>query len=456
MIEHDASNVPRVYPGLIHKEKDSLHLFLHPDKPRWAIANDLGWEIVQRCDGKNDIASIASALSEKYGQDDSVVLRDVRVFLVSLDRAKLMQWGDEESNEEIAPVKLRGIFVHLTDRCNLKCIHCYVESGAGKHEGLDSGKIHDLIDELVSLGGRAITISGGEPLLRSDWFEILKHACEHLNATLNTNGTLITRESASLLAGIKPYVQISLDGPNAEVHDHVRGAGTFDATVRGIRLLQEAGMGERLIVSMTLMKQNIPWAPEMLSFIEELGVPKVRFLPLHSQGRAKHSWSKLDASVDQYLEWYNHVYYEREAEAPTMEVSAGLTGFLLYMPAEEGERWCGIGNRVVIDCHGNIYPCALLMDEQFLIGNIHTMSLGDIERSEKLSRLTSLCASRTEEVAACKRCEWKSFCQSACPALSFLEKGTFLTADEYCSFRRRLYNDKIFEVAKARKSISGS
>jgi radical SAM protein with 4Fe4S-binding SPASM domain len=267
---------------------------------------------------------------------------------------------------------------------------------------------------------------------------------------------MIDAETASLLAGIRPYVQISLDGPSADVHDQVRGRGTFDATLRGIRLLQEAGIGDRLILSMTLMKHNIPSAPDMLSFVQELGVPKVRFLPLHSQGRARSSWSSLDASADQYLDWYHHVYYEWEADAPTMEVSGGLTGFLLYMPAEEGERWCGIGNRVVIDTRGDVYPCSLLMDEQFRIGNVETMSLEDIERSEKLRELTDLCISRTDEVAACKRCEWKSFCQTACPALSFREKGTFLVADDYCGFRRRLYNDKIFEIAKAREGITGA
>lgn len=454
MIDRNAAHIPRVFPGLIHREKDSLHLFLNPDKPRWAISNEIGWEIVQLCDGKRDIATIASVLAEKYGQDGSKVLNDVQAFLESLEKARLIEGGDDERDEDTAAVKLRGIFVHLTDRCNLKCIHCYAESGAKKKDGLDSGKIHNLIDELVSLGGRAVTISGGEPLLRADWFDILKHACENLRATLNTNGTMINEENASLLATITPYIQISLDGPNAEVHDHVRGRGTFDATLKGIRLLQEAGLGERLIVSMTLMKQNIPRAPEMLPFVQELGVPKVRFLPLHSQGRARSSWSILDATADQYLDWYDHVYYEWETDAPTVEVSGGLTGFLLYMPAEEGERWCGIGNRVVIDTQGDVYPCSLLMDEQFLIGNVKSMSLEDIERSEKLSRLTALCVSRMEKVAACKRCEWRGLCQSACPALVFLEKGTFLTADEYCGFRRRLYNDKIFEIARARKSMN--
>jgi radical SAM protein with 4Fe4S-binding SPASM domain len=456
MTGNDSSYIPRLFPGIIHKEKDALHLFLHPDKPRWAIANNIGWEIVQLCDGNRDVASIASALAKKYKQDTANVARDVRTFLESLDRARLLEDGDGESGDEDALVKLKGIFVHLTDRCNLKCIHCYAESGARKGNGLESAKILELIDELVALGGRAITISGGEPLLRTDWHEILKHACENLRATLNTNATVITRESASLLAAIEPYVQISLDGPSAEVHDRVRGAGTFDATLRGIRLLQEAGMAERIIVSMTLMKQNIPRAPEMLSFIDKLGIPKLRFLPLHSQGRARASWSSLDASVDQYREWYDHVYYEWNPEAPTMEVSGGLTGFLLYMPAEEGDRWCGIGSRVVIDTRGNVYPCSLLMDEQFLIGNVEDMSLAEIERSEKLAELTATCVARTDEVAACKRCEWKSVCQSACPALSFLEKGTFLVADDYCTFRRRLYNDKIFEIAEARKSVSGS
>jgi radical SAM protein with 4Fe4S-binding SPASM domain len=452
MDRHGISYTPRLFPGVIHKEKESLHLFLHPDRPRWAIANAIGWEIVQLCDGTRDVASIASVLSERYNQDDSIVIKDVQAFLGSLDRAGLLQSGDGESGGG-AEVDLRGIFIHITDRCNLKCIHCYAGSGAGGRDGLESGKIHGLIDEHVARGGRAITISGGEPLLRADWHEILEHACESLKATVNTNGTLITRESAALFARLRPYVQISLDGPSAEVHDRVRGRGTFDATLRGIRLLQDAGMAERLIVSMTLMKHNIGRAPEMLSFIEKLAIPKLRFLPLHSQGRARSSWSSLDASVDQYLEWYDHVYYGWEPQAPTMEVSGGLTGFLLYMPAEEGQRWCGIGNRIVVDTKGDVYPCSLLMDEQFLVGNVNDMSLRDIEMSKRLSELTALCVSRKDRIEACRSCEWKGLCQSACPALSFLERGTFLVADEYCTFRQRLYNDKIFEVAGARKSF---
>ncbi|UCF06325.1 MAG: PqqD family peptide modification chaperone [bacterium] len=439
-------------PGLVHTERDSIHLLLHPERPRWVAANRMGWEILGLCDGSSTIRSIASRVAKRYDADPGQVEGDVIAFIRSLADAQLILTGADGGMEGKPPVSIRSIFLHLTDRCNLRCIHCYVGSTPSVDEELESSRIHGLIDELADLGGRGITFSGGEPLLRKDWLEIFEHAAERLTATLNTNGTLIKEATAAQLARLDPHIQVSLDGPNADVHDRIRGTGTFDAAVRGIRLLQEKGLGERLVISMTLMKQNIGSAPEMLSFVQRLGAPKLRFLPLHSQGRARSSWATLDATVEDYLAWYRHVYYEWRADRPGLELAGGLPGYLLYVSSSEEEPWCGIGRRVVIGANGDVQPCSLLMDEAFTLGNIKRMSLREIEASDRLGELTASCLARKERIPECRECTWRNFCQASCPAFAFLERGTLLATDDYCDFRRRLFEDSIFRIARTRES----
>ena len=457
MSDFDSSYVPRRYPGLIHREKGSFHLFLHPVKPRWAVTNRLGREIIELCDGKNTIGLIAATTAKKFATDYAQVEGDAITFVRSLDKANLLLSDQEDSPGALpSPVNIKGFFLHLTERCNLKCIHCYAADHNEEETGLSTRKIHDLIGELADRNGRAVTISGGEPLLRKDWYEILEHACDYFNVTLNTNGTLIDSKSVALLSKSKPLVQISLDGPNRAVHDKIRGKGTFNASISGVRRLLEAGLRDRLVISMTLMKQNIASAPEMISFVEQLGVPKLRFLPLHSQGRARSSWSTLDASTDDYLKWFDYVYYDQTARSTSIEISGGLTGFLLYMPAEGEENWCTIGRRVVIDHTGDMYPCALLMDEEFKLGNVNQVSLEEVEKSSKLRELTSACLSRREKIDKCELCTWRSLCQSGCPALILLEKGSLWETDDFCRFRGRLFEDTIFDVARAKERRSKS
>lgn len=452
MKEICASYIPRPVPGIVHRERDSIHLLLHPGRPRWVAANRTGWEILQLCDGSSTTRMIASQVASRYGADPGRVEGDVLAFIRRLAGAQLILSEDAGEMRAESPVAIRSIFLHLTDRCNLRCIHCYVGSEPAVSGEIGSERVHGLIDELADLGGRAITFSGGEPLLRTDWPDFFQHAAERLTVTLNTNGTLIKDRTAALLAGFDPFVQISLDGPSAEVHDRIRGGGTFDAALRGIRLLQDKGLGERLVVSMTLMKQNIGAAPGMLSFVQRLGIPKLRFLPLHSQGRARSNWGALDASVGEYLDWYRHAYYDWRADSPGLELAGGLPGYLLYVSSEEEEPWCGIGRRVVIGAGGDVQPCALFMDEAFTLGNIGQMSLREVEESAKLRELTDNCLARKDRIPECRGCTWRNFCQASCPAFAHLERGTLLATDDYCDFRRRLFEDSIFRIAAEKKA----
>jgi radical SAM protein with 4Fe4S-binding SPASM domain len=220
--------------------------------------------------------------------------------------------------------------------------------------------------------------------------------------------------------------------------------------MNGIRSLKQSGLSSNVTISMTLMRTNITSAPEMLRFVRDMGIPKIRFLPLHSQGRAKSHWADLDAPRKAYLEWYRYVYYAPEARSASTEISGGLPGFLLTTSGVGAERWCSVGRSVVIDSTGEVYPCPLLMDRRFSLGNIGESSLLEIRDSKRLKGLVAACLERMEYVDKCRRCAWKGMCQAACPAHVFLKSGTLWGTDEFCEFRQCLYADRIFEVAKAK------
>lgn len=164
-----------------------------------------------------------------------------------------------------------GFQWHVTDKCNLRCKHCY-RSGKPIEEVpfSDAKKIMDnLADASGKLGNCVVGLTGGEPLLREDIFRILDYLKEKCNegyptsALLMTNGTLITSKIAQKLNSYFPFlhsVQISLDGATPEVHDAIRGKGSFKRAVKGLETL----IGETqlaTIISFTFHKQNIQDIP---------------------------------------------------------------------------------------------------------------------------------------------------------------------------------------------------
>ena len=456
MIEPTSTFVPKLPKGLIFEVEKSLCLLLHPNKPRWVVTNELGQEIVGLCDGKNTVQSISQKIASRYGQHPVDVENDVKRFLKSLEKATFLLTESDESTEPRSMVNIKSIFLHLTDRCNLQCVHCYAGSGIQQSEELDTVTIVQLIDELAQKKGRAFILSGGEPLLRDDWYEILKKAKERLErVTLNTNGVLIDKDVATRLTQIRPRIQISLDGPSSEIHDSIRGHGSFEKSLRGIQILQDKGLGEELVICMTLMKNNIASAREMIDLVRELGVSRLRFLPLHRQGRASASWNSLDASFEQYMSWFTFAYYGQNSI--DIEVNGGLSGFWLSPSEDEEEEiaWCPIGRKIVVTASGDIYPCALLMTGEYYLGNVKKESLTDIENSPKLHDLTGKCYERRTRIEKCHQCSWRNFCQGSCPALPYLLKGTLWDTDDFCDFRKKIYRDSIQKMVRKRVGISG-
>lgn len=195
------------------------------------------------------------------------------------------------------PSSLPVALLFVTDRCNLRCKMC----GVCEHEGpretrpeLTTEEWKAVIRSLVKLKTSIVSISGGEPLLRPDIFEIIRYGSENkLAVHMCTNGVLLDRDKALKLAesGVDA-VSVSVESPDREVHETLRGPNTFDRTIEGIRLLREVAPGVRIGINYLITAINYRDMEKMIPFAESLGVHQIKFAPIHTN--LLHRRKRLD------------------------------------------------------------------------------------------------------------------------------------------------------------------
>jgi radical SAM protein with 4Fe4S-binding SPASM domain len=161
---------------------------------------------------------------------------------------------------------LRYLLLHITDRCNLKCRHCFLGE-AGKHE-LALAQVKKVIDEFETMQGLRLMVSGGEPLLHQDFFQINDYLEDKkVRRVLLTNGTLLTEAMISRLKFDE--VQISLDGMQ-EAHDRLRGAGSFKRALAALELLAAAGI--QVSVATMIHRYNLGDFDVLEDLLTQIGV----------------------------------------------------------------------------------------------------------------------------------------------------------------------------------------
>lgn len=288
---------------------------------------------------------------------------------------------------------------NTTRRCNLRCVHCYTDSYNRRYAGeltTEEGKA--LIDDLADFGVPALLLSGGEPLVRRDLFELAAHARERgVRITLSTNGTLINEANARRIreAGFN-YVGISFDGIG-ETNDRFRGMeGAFDLALRGVRNCM--AVDQKVGLRLTLTRRNYQDLHGIFDFIEKEGIQRACFYHLVYAGRgsdmthddlthaeARHA---IDIILERTLD-----YHRRGLHKDILTVDNHVDGPYLYMKLrqtdpERAERvrelleWnggganssgVGFGN---IDFFGNVHPDQFWQGHTF--GNVRERKFSEI------------------------------------------------------------------------------
>lgn len=320
---------------------------------------------------------------------------------------------------------------NLTRSCNLRCVHCYTDSEGKRYDGeLSTEQAKGVIDDLADFGIPALLLSGGEPLTRHDFWELVPYARERgLRLTLSTNGTLIDEETARRLKDHGfTYVGISFDGIG-EVNDRFRGKeGAFDAAVRGLRNC--IAVGQRVGLRMTLTRNNYEDLDNIFDFIEAEGIGRVCFYHLVYSGRGgglqesdlTHAETRdaLDKIAARTLDMH-----QRGKPIEVLTVDNHIDGVYFYQRALESDpalaeriekrlRWNGGGRNSSgvgigdIDFLGNVHADQFSMNYSF--GNVKERKFSDIWTDLSDERLYALRNQEGRIEGKCSACKWYGLC----------------------------------------------
>lgn len=314
-------------------------------------------------------------------------------------------------------------------RCNLHCVHCYSDSANRAYQGeLSTEEGKALIDDLADFEVPVLLLSGGEPLLRPDIFELIGHARERgVRVTLSTNGTLITPEVAERLRALAvSYVGISLDGIG-RVNDMFRGhKGAFDKAMAGFRNCK--AVGQRVGLRMTLTRRNCQDLDAIFDFIEAEGIDRACFYHLVYSGRG-NSRDELPpelarAAVETILR-RTRDFAERGVRKEILTVDNHADNVLLYLKLREEDperaeevlvlmRWNGGGLHssgvgiADVDFLGNVHPDQFWMGHT--LGNVRERPFSEIWRDASDPVLAGLRDRAPLLRGRCGGCQWKDVC----------------------------------------------
>ncbi len=359
---------------------------------------------------------------------------------------------------------LRLVFWELTARCNLKCCHCRAE--ATDHVALGELTTEEVISvarDIRKAGDPIMILTGGEPLVRKDFFEIAK-ACVGLfsRVALATNGTLVDDEMVRRIVevGIK-RVSVSLDGAKAETHDTFRGVkGSFDATLRGYDAMARAGIS--LQVNATVSKHNIAEVEELLDFVIARKADAFHVFALVPVGCGAQISEDVRLSpeeMEKFLRWlfeksielgdrihlkatcapqYYRIMREvsREKGIPMPGSGHGHGAKHGHGAGEAGAtngmqamtRGCLAGSAVCfISRTGDVQPCGYL---PLVVGNVRKQPFNEIwERSEVFTALRD----PSQLKGKCGSCGYRVVCEG-CRARAYAATSDFMAADPDCSY----------------------
>jgi len=285
----------------------------------------------------------------------------------------------------------------LTTSCNYSCIHCYCNAGRISKNELSTNEVKKVIKDLHELGVQIIDLIGGEPLIRQDIFEIVSFG-RSIGAQLmiNTNGSLATKEVVKKLKDINPnlLIGVSIDGHKKEIHEFVRGAGTFEKTMKGLKNFLEYGFDTTILH--VINKHNYKYFEEMVLFAKELGVSLYvdRFVPV---GRGEQ-FKDILIPTKEMIKFVNDI----------IEKYKNQVRFFVEENIEGGECTAGKTHASIL-VDGTVVPCGhFRYDSQYYMGNIREKPFKEIWDSFNPDIL----------MVGCNGCKLFDKCKGGCRAFA--------------------------------------
>ncbi len=341
--------------------------------------------------------------------------------------------------------QLRLVAWEITRKCNLNCVHCRAGSERGPYPGeLSPTKCLEILEEIREVGRPIVILTGGEPLLREDVFDLARKGTDlGLRMVMATNGTLLRREIVETMkaSGIK-RVSISIDGADERQHDNFRKVpGAYQRALEGIGLLRSGGL--EFQINTTVTRHNVRDLEKILDLSVRLGAAAHHLFLLVPTGRARDmADQEIDAlEYERVLHWF----YEMRDQVPLHLKATCAPHYYRILRQEahrKGEkvdvetygldamtRGClGGTSFAFISNEGVVQPCGYL---ELNCGDLKAATFQAVwHDSEIFNQLRDFSAYKGK----CGRCEYLRFC-GGCRARAYEATGDFLAQEPLCAYQ---------------------
>jgi len=340
---------------------------------------------------------------------------------------------------------LRLVAWEVTRNCNLNCVHCRAAATCGPYTGeLGTDAALRLVDEIALTGSPIVILTGGEPLLRDDIFDIARYGTQKgLRMVMAPNGTLITAASAKQMvdSGIQ-RISISLDGATAESHDRFRQVdGAYEAALSGIAHAKAVGL--EFQVNTTITQANLEEIEKIHHLAEELGAVAHHIFLLVPTGRGKYIVDQ-EITAEQYEKTLNWFYDQRDKTRMQLKATCAPHYYriLRQRARQEGKkvtfqthgldavtRGCLGGTGFCFISHrGVVQPCGFL---DVNCGDVTQTPFHEIWKTSNVFQdLRNFAALKGK----CGACEYNRVC-GGCRARAYEATGDYMAEEPLCSYQ---------------------
>ena len=349
------------------------------------------------------------------------------------------------------------IDIAITGRCNLHCRYCFYADEMTARSDLTTEQWLAFFAECGRLGVMRVCLTGGEAFTRPDLFTLIDGViANRMRYNLLTNGTLITEKVLEQfeLGKRRPrldYIQVSVDGSCAEIHDLSR-PNSFERTVRGLRLLKKAGLP--LHVRVTINRHNLHDLENVAYLLlDEIGLPSFGTndaapIGMGCQNAEEVALSAVETAETMEIMARLQARYPGRLQAmagPQAKIQMHAEMEHARATGEKTSRWqmgylsaCGcVFSRMSILHDGSIVPCHLLAG--LVMGNVLTDSLQKIWlHHPTLQALRGRRQISMLQLPGCKSCEWAEYCNGSCPGMTYQMLGDFYLANPLDCYRQFL------------------
>jgi radical SAM protein with 4Fe4S-binding SPASM domain len=342
----------------------------------------------------------------------------------------------------------------ITRGCNLNCPHCLLEcDSVHQVQPVPANIIKRIIKEFADLDGRSICITGGEPLTHPDWIEILRYSCgfeDFDEVCMQTNAGLIKEDHIKKFLSFpseKFVLQVSLDGANPETHDRLRGEGQFNKTLKTLRMMSEAGLGEQIRIAFTEISHNYDELPDLIGLVCDLGLKGLISGTVIKGGRSlKHEWINLP-SVSQVISLIKR--YEDDSVFRDNYEKVGKISAIEWFKGKNfaTDQMCTCIKNLFIDAHGRLYPCIMYLNDSIAVHGIHDKSLFRAidEILPEWAKLPKISHKRSAVLESCRDCPGRLHCQGGCLGRAYAMYGDVIMVEDRCDLRKAVYSLEPYE-----------